>query len=68
MKENEYDFYKENEDDKIWWIETPNSIGEYLFTFDKKTIFNFFSDYPDKLAKEQIEIFRKENPALAELK
>ncbi len=68
MKETEFGFYKENEDDKIWWVETSNSIGEYLFTFDKKTIFNFFSDYPDKLTKEQIEIFKKENPSLAELK
>lgn len=68
MSENEYDFHKESENSKIWWAETPDKVGEYLFSFDKKTVFNFFSDYPDRLTKEQVEIFKKENPELAELK
>lgn len=61
-------FYKDDENDKIWRVDTLDSKGEFLFSFDKKTVFNFFSDYPAKLTKEQIEIFKKEQPLLAELK
>lgn len=42
--------------------------GPYLFSFDQETIFNFWTDYPDKLTPEQIEIFKKENPVMAALK
>lgn len=61
-------FYKNNENDKIWIVDNLDTKGEFLFSFDKKTVFNFFSDYPAKLNKEQIEIFKKEQPILAELK
>ena len=61
-------FYKNNESDKIWIVDNLDTKGEFLFSFDKKTVFNFFSDYPAKLSKEQIEIFKKEQPILAELK
>ena len=61
-------FYKDDEKDQIWRVDTLGSKGEFQFSFDKKTIFNFFSDYPDKLSCEQIEIFKKEQPMLAELK
>lgn len=54
-------FYKENKGDTIWWVKTT-AKGEWLFSFDKKTVFNMFSDYPWKLTKEQKEIFDKENP------
>ena len=59
-------FYKENPDDQIYWIDNPESKGEHLFSFDKKTIFNLFADYPYKLTKEQKEIFDKENPYWAD--
>lgn len=55
-------WYKNNETDKIWWKETPDYVGEWLFSFDKKEVFNMFSDYPNKLTKEQREVFNKENP------
>lgn len=58
MKNN---FYKNNDNDQIWWIDNPEKIGEYLFTFDRKKIYNLFKDYPHKLTKEQKEIFDKEN-------
>lgn len=61
-------FYKNNESDKIWIVDNLYTKGEFLFSFDKKTVFNFFSDYPAKLSKEQIKIFKKEQPILAELK
>ena len=49
--------------------ETENEEdGAIPFSFDKKTVFNFWQDYPDKLTPEQIEIFKKENPYLASLK
>ena len=62
------DFYKENETDQIWWIHNDDTVGEFLFSFDKKRIFNFFRDYPHELTKEQKVIFDRENPELAILK
>lgn len=56
------DFYKKNKNDKIWWVNNLDATGEFLFSFDKKKIFNLFRDYPDKLTEEQREIFDKENP------
>ncbi len=56
------DFYKENPTDKVWWVSNIDTFGEHLFSFDKKVIFNLFRDYPNKLTKEQKEIFDKENP------
>lgn len=54
---NGHDFYKNSKADMIWNVETPG-----------QTIFNFWTDYPDKLTPEQIEIFKKENPTMAALK
>lgn len=59
-------FYKNNRGDKIWWVNSSDTVGEWLFTFDKKTIYNMFSDYPAKLTPEQKELFDKENPYWAE--
>ncbi len=42
--------------------------GPMFFSFDKKRIFNFWPDYPDKLTPEQIKLFNKYNPMLARLK
>ena len=55
-------FYKNNPDDQIWWVDNPETKGEWLFSFDKKTIFNMFRDYPHELTPEQKEIFDEENP------
>lgn len=59
-------FYKENENDVIWWVDNPDEIGVLLFSFDKKTVYNLFADYPNKLPPEQKEIFDRENPNWAE--
>ncbi|MBQ1779801.1 MAG: hypothetical protein IIZ93_16730 [Acidaminococcaceae bacterium] len=55
-------FYKENPSDQIWWVDNPEVIGEWLFSFDRITVFNMFQDYPWKLTPEQKEIFDRENP------
>ena len=57
-----YQFYKENKTDKIWWVDNYDQDGVWLFSFDKKKVFNMFSDYPWKLTKEQKRIFDEENP------
>ncbi len=58
-------FYKRKDSDRIWWIHDIGTKGQFLFSFDKETIFNFFRDYPEKLTQEQKELFDKENPELA---
>lgn len=55
-------FVKENTTDKIWWVDNPNVVGVWEFSFDKETVFNLFEDYPWKLTPEQKEIFDRENP------
>lgn len=63
---NEENFYKNNPDDKIWWLEDPDKIGVWLFSFDRKKIFNMFEDYPQKLTSEERRIFDAENPYWAD--
>lgn len=55
-------FYKNNETDTIWWMDNPDKVGEFVFTFDKKNLYNLFEDYPYSLSKEEKEIFDRENP------
>lgn len=56
------DYYKNNPDDVIWWKETPDTVGEWIFSFDREKDFNLFADYPGKLTREQKAIFDRENP------
>ena len=58
---NKY-WQKNNPNDRIWWNEDPDIIGEWEFSFDKKTSFFMFQDYPWKLTPEQKRIFDAENP------
>ena len=55
-------FFKNEPNDKVLWLDNTNTIGEFLFTFDKKKIYNLFRDYPHALTKQELEIFNKENP------
>ena len=58
--------YKNNPGDVIEWVDTPETNGEWLFTFDGgATIYNLFADYPEKLSPEQKEVFDRENPEWA---
>ena len=58
----EYDFYKNNDGDTIFWVDNVDNIGEFLFSFDKKKIYNLFADYPHNLTEGERRIFDKENP------
>ena len=55
-------FVKNNPTDVIWWVDDPDAIGVWEFSFDRQTVFNLFADYPDKLTPKQKEIFDRENP------
>ena len=62
----EHKFYKEKSNDTIFWVDNNDCIGEFLFSFDKKKVFNLFADYPWKLTPNERDIFDKENPEWAE--
>jgi len=47
---------------KFSWIDNPDKIGELLFTFDGKKIFNLFKDYPYALTPEEKKLFDDANP------
>lgn len=54
--------FKNNPTDQIWWVDTSDRDGEFVFTFDKEKFFNLFADYPHNLTAEQKAIFDAENP------
>lgn len=69
VESSNYEFYHQNEGDIIWWAESPDmKDGEFLFSFDRQRIYNFFADYPQELTEEQKAIFDRENPELSKLK
>jgi hypothetical protein len=52
----------------IWCVGYEEEIrGPWEFSFDKKTIYNFWTDY-EKLNNEQRAIFNREFPVMASLK
>ena len=59
-------FYKENPSDLVWWVDTSDQDGVFLFSFDKQKVFNLFADYPHKLTEQQKKIFDLENPFWAD--
>ena len=59
-------WYKNNKTDKIWWKDTPDNVGEWVFSFDKEKEYNMFEDYPHNLNPEEIKIFDEENPEWAD--
>ena len=63
------EFYKEKPTDKVYWVEQPDEekkIGEFLFSFDKKKVYNLFRDYPRNMTAKEVEIFDKECPFWAD--
>ena len=62
-KENSnFRFDKKKDNDKIWSVEEIGNIGKLLYSFDKKNIYNLWTDYPHNFTKEEKELFDKENP------
>lgn len=59
---NHLEFYKNNDTDVIFWVDSVGNVGEHLFTFDKKNIYNLFADYPHNLTTHEKNVFDKENP------
>jgi hypothetical protein len=58
----DYHFIKNKESDSIFWVDQTEMKGEFMFTFDKKKIFNLFADYPHNLSPNQKKTFDEENP------
>lgn len=56
------EFYKNNDTDKVYWVDDPEQIGVRRFSFDKRKIYNLFADYPHNLTAEERRIFDSENP------
>lgn len=61
MGYEEEQFQKNRKTDTIYWVST-GIVGDMLFSFDKKKVYNLWSDYPAKLTEKEKEIFDKENP------
>lgn len=59
-------WYKNKKTDVIWWKDTPEDRGLWIFSFDRKKEFNMFEDYPFKLSEDQIRVFDSENPEWAQ--
>lgn len=55
------DWYKNDENDAVWWKDT-DSVGEFVFSFDRQKEFNLFADYPKELTAQEKRLFDKENP------
>lgn len=55
-------WYKNNKSDKIWWKDNSDTVGEWIFSFDRKHEYNMFTDYPYKLTDDEKKIFDEENP------
>lgn len=66
MAKKDYNFYKENPSDQIWWVDNPEEKGVWLFSFDKVKVYNLFADYPAKLSNKEKVIFKKEQPDWAD--
>ena len=63
---SEFEWYKNDPDDKIWWLDEYDTVGILRFSFDKRKIYYLFQDYPEKLTAEELRIFNAENPYWAE--
>lgn len=62
--ELKYEFYKEDEADVIWLVDTipPTKHGSLLFSFDKKRVLSFWRDYPHELSAGERAIFDAQFP------
>ncbi len=62
------EWYKHRKTDVMSWTGPIDAIGPILFSFDDgRTVHNVYGGGPCELTPEQIAIFQKENPTLADL-
>ena len=61
-------FYKKNPNSRIWWFrkEEPD-FDEFLFSFDKKKIYNLYEDYGHNMTDEEMKILNEDEPETARL-
>ena len=57
-----YDIFKESKKHKIWQVNEKDAIGSLLITFDKKKVYNLWTDFPLKFKQSEIEIIKEEMP------
>lgn len=58
-----FPFYKRSEESEIWWVANKRKkCGILIFSFDKKKVYYYYRDYPQKLSEKEIEIFKKYEP------
>lgn len=62
-----YEFERED-GEQIWWVVNDGTTGPLLFSFDRQKVYNYWTDYPDKLSPEELEIFDREQPLWAMLR
>ncbi len=60
--ENGVSWQKKRSASRIWWKIIPDTYGEFVFSFDLKTEFNLFAEYPWALTPEQKKIFDEDEP------
>lgn len=63
-KMEEITFYRNKRGDKIWRVDRVDEIGRIEVSFDKKKIYNLWTDYPS--SAEEIGIIKKEMPYWAD--
>ena len=62
-------FYKEKPNAIIWHTyPVKENFTTYFFSFDQRIIYEFWEDFPQNLTREEVYLFTKENPRMAELR
>lgn len=66
MMKEERRFRKNKKKDIIWWVDNPEKVGEFEFSFDRTKVYNLFRDYPHAMTSDEVAIFDRENPQWSE--
>lgn len=64
-KKEKGDYWLRKKNSKVYWLANDSEKrrrGDFIFSFDKKNIYHLYSDYPDKMTKEEVEFFNKYEP------
>lgn len=55
----EITFYRNKRGDKIWRVDRVDEIGGIEVSFDKKKIYNLWTDYPSSFRQKKSRLLRK---------